>query len=337
METARKQQLLVVILLALIIHLIFLMPLLLKFFGPEIDLKKRAEEKQPIELFQQAALKPKEALILPDYQPPVLPQPPQPEQEQVEQAEEQEQLETKAPEEPAIQPNLKPSLEPVPEHLPYSDLPGLIEKLKEIKDDPSTRPSELDQGDRIKSKETEPEKKQPEVEQKPTETKKVRKLPRVIQPPQNRPTLPNFNQNFAQYMKEGEDDFKRNGNENIRPDLEELRLLSYHKKIIQFLNGASGQLRRKINTVLKTCKAKRDLKLAFSINKSGQLIETEIIQTCGDQEVDELFKEMFKLASPFPNPPTHMNGKFTQQCSVSKHVMEYAKNGETSFIFHMYD
>ena len=322
METVRKQQLLVIILLALIIHLIFLIPLLVQLFTPEIDFKKTIEEKPPIELLQQAALKPKEALILPDYQPPVMPQPPQPEQEQSEQI---EQAETKPPEEPAIKPDLKPSLDPIPEHLPYSDLPGLIEKLKDIK--------KIEQ----EIKKTEPEKKQPEIEQKSAEIKKNRKLPRVIQPPQNRPMLPNFNQNFAQYMKEGEDDFKRNGNENIRPDLEELRLLSYHKKIIQFLNGASGQLRRKINTVLKTCKAKRDLKLAFSINKSGQLIETEIIQTCGDQEVDELFKEMFKLASPFPNPPTHMNGKFTQQCSVSKHVMEYAKNGETSFIFHMYD
>jgi outer membrane biosynthesis protein TonB len=298
MEILERRHFLIILLLALFIHLMILVPLLMQLFGPPLDLKKILEDKkEQVELLkEQAALKPKEALVIPEQQPSM----PQPEPQVQE-----------APEEPeATEEAVENKNEPIPETLPFSEAPGITEPT--------------------------PTKKIPPEEQKQPKKKKVRKIPRVAGPPQNRATLPNFNQNFVQYMQEGEDEYKRKGNENIRPDLEELKLISYNKKILQFLNGARGMLRSRIMEILKSSKTKRDLVLSFSIGSNGQLMEVETIQTSGSLEVDSIFKELFRAAAPFPKPPVHLNGKpLTLRSHVKKEIMDSAKHGNDTFVFHM--
>lgn len=293
-EAVERRQLSIILLLAFIIHLMVLVPLLVQLFGPAIDLQKMLEEKKELVELQ------KEQAALQPKEALVIP-------EQVPMQQPQPQVEGSVEETPEQTTPLK-QIEPLPEKLPFSEAPGIPEPT--------------------------PEKETKQKEQRKPQKKKVRKVPRVIGPAENRAILPNFNQNFVNYMQEGEDEYKRKGNENIRPDLEEMKLISYNKKILQFINGASGMLRDKLTQALRENKTVRDLILNFSIGKDGNLLNLETIQSSGSTEIDSIFKALFKSAAPFPNPPAHLNGKpFTMQCCLIKEIMDYAKYNGVSLSF----
>lgn len=311
MEHVERKYLIIILFLALLIHLMVLTPLLIQIFGQPFDLQKILEQKKEDAVLlqqDQAALKPKEALVIPEQIPTMPSQQPAPEiddqQEEVENNLEEKIIEAKD--------NLQQKIEQQLENLPFSQAPGIPD--------------------------TTPEKETPKEQQKQIKKKRIVKTPSVVGPNQNRVILPNFNQNFINYMQEGEDEYKRKGNENIRPDLEELKLISYHKKILQFINGACGKLRNQIGNVLLSNNVKRDLVFSYSIGSNGQLLETETIKSSGSMEVDNMFKEIFKSAAPFPQPPAHLRGKpLTERCYISKVVMDSAKYGNNSFSFYMGD
>ena len=183
-----------------------------------------------------------------------------------------------------------------------------------------------------------PEEKTTREEPKKAEKKKIVKTPRILTPGKNRPFLPNFNQSFIAYMQEGEDPFKRQGNPNIRPALEELKLLNYQKNIIRFLNGACAQARDSLSATLKRHPLKRDLIFDFTIKPDGNIAEINILQSSGAIMIDEAFKDIFKAAAPFPKLPASQQGKpLTQKANVRKDIVEALVDTNSPLFFHMYD
>lgn len=108
---------------------------------------------------------------------------------------------------------------------------------------------------------------------------------------------------LASWENSGNDWFERKGNENIRPDFEEMRYLSYLQKIAWYMQNAWQRQERIMlqnppTTIVITG-------VRISIDKNGNLKDVSMLQSCGYNQLDEMVMKGIKDASPYPPLPAH--------------------------------
>lgn len=103
--------------------------------------------------------------------------------------------------------------------------------------------------------------------------------------------------------KGGNDMMERKGNENIRPDFEEMRYLSYVHKIGWYMQNE--WLR---DTTVGQCGAPTFPVTAISvtIDKEGVLKRAVVVQSCGNHSLDEAILRGIHAASPYPPLPAYL-------------------------------
>ncbi len=110
-----------------------------------------------------------------------------------------------------------------------------------------------------------------------------------------------FIENFTD---EGNDWLKRDGDDSKRPSLEELKYLSYEQHV-------SWQLQSSWKRNFEFGTGSRCLEgtacVAFALNEQGNLLESQIIQSSGDKQLDSMILQNIKNAAPFPPLPKHFN------------------------------
>lgn len=141
-------------------------------------------------------------------------------------------------------------------------------------------------------------------------------------------TFADLAQGFLDSIKnEGEDCVERIGNDNLRPDLEEMKKLSYLQKIIWYLQNSWKRNPYQI-------KGHLDPKLALTvliiIDKEGILTELTVLEPSGVDEIDHYILKGIRNAGPFPPVPQHLNmHHFTLPLTI--HFYDTPSYGSTGF------
>lgn len=121
-------------------------------------------------------------------------------------------------------------------------------------------------------------------------------------------TFADLAKGFIQTIKnEGEDFFERKGNENIRPDLEEMKLISYKQKVVWFIQNAFricyDQEPFHPETIVKCC-------TIMALNDDGTIRNLQLVYSTGVQAFDTYYLQSIKSAAPFPPIPQHIKKPF---------------------------
>jgi TonB family protein len=219
----------------------------------------------------------------------------------------------------------------IPETIPLEEHPEEHEESKtsEIKEEPSeeltkkTEPKPEPSPDDFSSQDltkiqTEPKQIKQE-ESKPKTVAQEEQKQKIIQKQPQKQTAPQkiqapikkeltFNelaQGFLSSLNEGGNDLmERKGNENIRPDFEEMRYLSYLHKIVWYMQN---EWRR--DTTIINCGPPVMVVtgVSITIDKNGILKNASIVQSCGNHQLDEAIIRGIHAASPYPPLPVHLN------------------------------
>ncbi len=115
--------------------------------------------------------------------------------------------------------------------------------------------------------------------------------------------------------EEGTDLIDRDGDPNERPNLEELKYISYESKITWSLQAAWKQ-----NFCYRpwTKNLEGDAVIEFSLDQQGNLLSCNLLQSTGHKELDDMIIKNMHFASPFPPLPKHFGvneyktGRFIQ-------------------------
>lgn len=139
---------------------------------------------------------------------------------------------------------------------------------------------------------------------------------------------------FLNSLDEGGNDLmERKGNENIRPDFEEMRYLSYMHKIIWYMQNEWKRNQALMNAQVPPLIITG---VSITINKDGILEQSAIIQSCGNNQIDEAILQGIRSASPYPPLPAHFKKDiFTAEFGI-KHVSNYYRpqsNNQLRFSF----
>jgi TonB family protein len=138
-------------------------------------------------------------------------------------------------------------------------------------------------------------------------------------------TFNDIAQGFLASLDEGGNDLiERKGNENIRPDFEEMRTLSYLHKIIWYMQN---EWRR--DTSLMDCPipAMVVTGVSITIDKEGNLKKASVVQSCGIHQLDEAVLRGIKAASPYPSLPSHFKkDSYTVEFGVKHMGNNLARN-----------
>lgn len=108
---------------------------------------------------------------------------------------------------------------------------------------------------------------------------------------------------LSSWQNEGTDWLEREGNENIRPDMEEMKYLSYLQKIAWYMQNA---WQRQDRILLQ--KAPTEIVVTYvriMIDKNGNLKDSHMVKTCGFQQLDEMVMKGIQEGGPYPPLPAH--------------------------------
>ena len=107
---------------------------------------------------------------------------------------------------------------------------------------------------------------------------------------------------FIENLKQkGNDWLERDGDENIKPNYEDLKYISYEESIQWHLQ----QSRNTHFTKNKMFSNNQTSRIHFTIDKDGNIYEIQLIESSGDSNLDEEWIKVIKLAAPFPPIPQH--------------------------------
>ncbi len=210
---------------------------------------------------------------------------------------------------------------------------------KEIKEEKESVKSEHDDVQEVLFK--------PEI--KPIEAKELKKAPpkmqgqqqkasqrtntgnqaKIASPIEKKLTFNDLASGFlASWQNDGNDWLEREGNENIRPDFEEMRYLSYLQKIAWYMQNA---WQRQDRVILQ--KGPSEIVVTgvrVIIDKNGNLKNALMMKTCGFHELDDMVMNGIREASPYPPLPEHFK---KEVMSFDFGVKHWASNSPLNFNF----
>lgn len=139
---------------------------------------------------------------------------------------------------------------------------------------------------------------------------------KIASPIKKQITFADLAQGFIEQRgNDGQDWIDRKGNENIRPDLEDLKNTNYHMKLQWHVQNF---LR------VKTAPANKDwthgltAKCNISIDEQGFIKYIQIDKSSGNSDYDEWVINFFKTITPYPLPPKRLlNPYFNVQWSIT--------------------
>lgn len=137
-----------------------------------------------------------------------------------------------------------------------------------------------------------------------TSTGQKESLARSAGPMQKTVTLKDLAAGFlASWQNDGNDWCERKGNENIRPDLEEMRLHSYLQKLIWHMQNMWHH-----DTTFRTVIPESIVTVGVHIviDKEGKLKDARIIESCGYSVLDEAVVRGIKAVTSYPPIPAHL-------------------------------
>ncbi len=112
---------------------------------------------------------------------------------------------------------------------------------------------------------------------------------------------------FVENLKdEGEDLIERDGDPNKRPSFEEMKYISYESNINWCLQAAWKQ-NFAYNPAVRIREGKAVIE--FTLNAKGYVTNSELLQSTGYKELDNIIMKNLKFASPFPPLPKHFGVK----------------------------
>lgn len=104
----------------------------------------------------------------------------------------------------------------------------------------------------------------------------------------------------------GNDPINWKGNDNLVPDLEQMRQASYIQKIHQFMQTA--YLVKYPAIGFKILNSPLTMQIGIKIDKNGKIISTKKLLSSGSEEVDSfILSEVIPYSGPFPPIPKHLN------------------------------
>ena len=128
-----------------------------------------------------------------------------------------------------------------------------------------------------------------------------------------RKSILSMTKGFLQNIKdEGNDWSKRDGDDNKKPSIEDLKEESYNQKIHWCFQNET-----RILGIHMSLNEKRSLYQGFKINpiiffvlnENGKINELNIVRSSGSKNIDKHVLKAFKDASPYPPIPKHLNRK----------------------------
>ncbi len=147
-----------------------------------------------------------------------------------------------------------------------------------------------------------------ESQQKELSTQDILQQIRKPKPPKRKKrNILAMTKGYLENLKdEGEDWLERKGDDSKRPSFEELKYLSYEQRINWQLQASwKRNFSRSAHYHLAEGKAVID----FTIDANGKLSHVKLLQSSGNQELDDVILKNLKLAAPFPPLPKHFNKK----------------------------
>ena len=118
-------------------------------------------------------------------------------------------------------------------------------------------------------------------------------------------TLADLAKGFLNSIKqEGQDWLERDGNDNIRPDKEELKFLSYKRKVAWFIQNAMRTEREEFQVEHFQ---KLVTTIQMTVDKEGNLIYHKMIKSSGNYVFDAIVMRCTKEAAPYPPLPERFN------------------------------
>ena len=106
---------------------------------------------------------------------------------------------------------------------------------------------------------------------------------------------------LASWQNEGSDWFERKGNENIRPDFEEMKYLSYLQKIAWYMQNAWQRQER-----VQVHNPPADIVVTgvrVTLDKLGNLVNAAMLQSCGVAQLDDMVTRGIREGGPYPPLP----------------------------------
>lgn len=104
----------------------------------------------------------------------------------------------------------------------------------------------------------------------------------------------------------GNDPINWKGNDNLVPDIEQMRQASYIQKIHQFMQTA--YLVKYPSIGFKILNSPLTMQIGIKIDKNGKIISTRKLLSSGSQEIDDfILSEVIPYSGPFPPIPKHLN------------------------------
>lgn len=158
----------------------------------------------------------------------------------------------------------------------------------------------------------------PNLQQKPPKNKEPKIQEKIKAPVKKELTFNDIARGFLSSLDQGGQDLvERKGNENIRPDFEEMRILSYQHKIFWALQNEWRRINLSLNYPVPPFAVTG---ISMTVDKDGNLKKATVIHSCGIQQLDEAIMQGIRAASPFPPLPNFLNKEsYTFEFGV-KHV-----------------
>ncbi|MCK4651144.1 energy transducer TonB [Candidatus Babeliales bacterium] len=191
------------------------------------------------------------------------------------------------------------------------------EKLKLVKKEKVPKIIEM----KKKKKDKDIEKRIKQIEKKQALIAKAKKQPRIaklktigkaqedkspIQPPKKRSIIA-MTKGFIENLKnKGDDWLERKGDPNKRPDFKELKYISYEQKINWYLQNSWKQ-HFAHQPWQKALEGKAIID--FKINEDGSLKNVYMLQSSGNNNLDDMIVKSVEYAAPFPPLPKHFGKK----------------------------
>lgn len=194
--------------------------------------------------------------------------------------------------------------------------------VQEVLFKPETKPKEAQELKKVSST-------TPGQQQKASQRTNTGSQTKIASPIEKTLTFNDLASGFlASWQNDGNDWLEREGNENIRPDFEEMRYLSYLQKIAWYMQNA---WQRQDRVLLQ--KGPTEIVVTgvrVTIDKNGNLKNSVMVTTCGYQQLDEMVMQGIKEASPYPPLPAHFKKEIMTFDFGVKHL---ASNSPLNFNF----
>jgi len=215
----------------------------------------------------------------------------------------QEKNDKKAEDEPPSQPLSKPIMQEQKKELaqPQPIAPAVLEKTNE-------QPKQPDAPIKQRLQPKPPAEKIPEQPQK------------IKAPLKKELTFNEIAKGFLSSLDQGGSDLvEREGNKNIRPDFEEMRILSYQHKLFWYMQNEWNRTNITLNYPPPPFATTG---ISMTIDKDGNLKKIEVIHSCGIQQLDDAIIQGIRAASPYPPLPNFLNkDSYTFEFGV-KHIQK---------------